>query len=277
MIDLHMHSVASDGTDTLEQLLQNVRKAGIDTFSVTDHDTIEGALAMQKLVRNTPLRFTLGIEFSCKHEAEKYHILGYDFDPSNALFRETIEEGIRFRRNNAVIRLNWLKETKGIDFGKETEAALLANPTVGKPHIAMELVKRGIAKDVDDGCEYLQVETPRLKLEVSQAVQAIHAAGGIAVWAHPLGGDGEPKKSESYFRELLAKVLPLGIDGLECYYGIYTEPQIDCLVRATEEYGLLRSGGSDYHGSVKNVALGNTGDKPWEEKDFSIVSRLFPN
>ena len=114
MIDLHMHSKASDGTDDIDELLEKVRAAGIDTFAVTDHDTIEGAREMECVVPSD-MTFIRGIEFSCISEAGKCHILGYGFDWNKSSLRNALEEGKRRRRNKLERRLSFLKDEFDID------------------------------------------------------------------------------------------------------------------------------------------------------------------
>ena len=106
-VDLHLHSTASDGTDSPAELLANVRAAGIRTFSVTDHDTIGGALAMEALVP-ADMTYVRGVEVSCYTEVEKCHILGYAYDPDCPAFQEVLAEGCRRRRAKFDQRVAWL-------------------------------------------------------------------------------------------------------------------------------------------------------------------------
>ena len=97
-VDLHMHTVVSDGTDTIPELLKKIQTLGITTFAVTDHDAIDGALEMERIVP-AEIKFIKGVELSCKTDVAKCHILGYNYDPNHAAFRKFVEEANDVRMN----------------------------------------------------------------------------------------------------------------------------------------------------------------------------------
>lgn len=255
--DLHIHSTASDGTDTPEVLLEKIKKANIGIFSLTDHDTINGAAEMEKLVPND-IVFIKGIEFSCKTSAGKCHILGYGYNENSPEFKEILKEGMEKRRRKLDCRIEFLKSNFGIEFSGDELSKLYSMNSVGKPHLGNLLVSKGYADNRNEAIEkYIDpCRTESDRLDGTAAVKAILASGGTPVWAHPLGGTGEKPLTDEQFEQQLAVLTAAGIKGLECYYSRYTAEQIDFLLSAAVKNNLLVSGGSDYHGSNKTVQLG---------------------
>jgi len=252
MVDLHIHTTASDGSDSPAQLLHNLKSAGVTIFSITDHDTIDGALEMETLV--TPeFRFVRGIEFSCETPAGKCHILGYGYDPRDPVFSAALAEGAALRREKLLSRLRYLEETLSIAFTEEEKAWLRSLKSPGKPHFGQLLVDRGIAATITEAIQvYINPHKPRRdRIQGSTAVAAILHAGGIPVWAHPLGGEGEKRLTKDQFAAQLVYLTGQGIRGLECHYSRYARPDIEFLTVQAAAHGLLISGGSDYHGSNK--------------------------
>lgn len=261
-VDLHIHSKSSDGTDAVPALLEKIRDAGIEIFALTDHDTINGVLEVEKIISEDTvlgknLTFIKGIEFSCISEAGKCHILGYDYDYNNASFRDILQEGRDKRRVKLERRLEYLEKERKIPFTDEEKTMLRNLDMVGKPHLGNLLVEKGKAVDMVSAIEeYINpCKTESTRLDAKAAVKAILASGGIPVWAHPYGGSGEKDLSESEFKKQLKVLVDAGIKGLECYYSKYTMDQVDSLLRAAKANKLLISGGSDYHGTNKKVTL----------------------
>ena len=115
-IDLHMHSRVSDGTDTPEELLENVKKAGMDIFSLTDHDAAKGCVEIRSLLREGDPVFIPGVEFSCKDEKGKYHILGFGYEPGSDSIEKVVGRGHAFRMKKVLGRIEFLKERFGFIF-----------------------------------------------------------------------------------------------------------------------------------------------------------------
>ena len=111
--DLHIHTIISDGTDTPEMLLEHVREAEISLFSVTDHDAIKASRIIPGLLEECGPQFISGVEFSCRDEAGKYHILGYGYDPDGETIRQAVEKGHRLRMEKVLARLDFLKTEYG--------------------------------------------------------------------------------------------------------------------------------------------------------------------
>lgn len=271
--DLHIHTTASDGSDTPRALAGKI--AGLRLFSVTDHDTIEGALEMAALAPDG-VKYLMGVEFSCISSAGKCHILGYGFDPDCPQFRAALEEGRQLRLDKLRRRLHRLKTEFSIEL---TEAELLGlqnQNSPGKPHLGRILVDRGLAPNLDEAIQhYLKKDPPgRDRIEAKTAVDAILAAGGFPVWAHPLGGEGEKRLSEEKFEALFSHLLRCGIKGLECRYSRYGRAEREFLLARATSAGLTATGGSDYHGINKpGLKLGCLGT---DDGEFSVdTDQLF--
>ena len=279
-IDLHMHTRYSDGSDDLPEILENVRRAGIRTFSVTDHDTSDGSLKMEKMVP-PDMRYIRGIEFSCTSPAGLLHILGYNYRPDSPEFHAAIAEGRRLRDKKLELRLNHIRMVHGIVFTEKELRWLHSLNSVGKPHISRLIVQRGLAANISEAIKRFiddqGGDESNIRITAEMAVSAILAAGGIPVWAHPLGGEGERHLEGEEFEARLSHLLSCGIQGMECYYSRFTGEEVKFLRECAEEHGLLISGGSDYHGKNKTIPLGrlNAEEEPVEEEKITLLNAIF--
>ena len=214
--DMHMHSHYSDGSDDLETLLKHVEENEIKTFSLTDHDTILGTIKIETMIPDD-LTFYRGIEFSAITKYREVHILGYNFDPNNPILLETIEEGKRKRALKLENRLRYLKEQFNITFKQEDLDYLYSLNAVAKPHLGRMLMKYGYCDSISEGItKYINgCKVDHDRIDYKEAIHAIKEAGGIAVWAHPLGGEHvrhfEPWECERQLDLLLQE----GLDGME--------------------------------------------------------------
>ena len=255
-IDLHMHSTASDGTDTPAGLLERVKAAGLRVFALTDHDAVDG---VRELAGNIPegITFIPGIEFSCRMASGKCHILGYGCDMDHPSFADALDRGAALRRAKLETRIAFMKE-RGIHIPEAELDALRQMPSAGKPHLGNLMVKYGCARTRDEAITGTLnlCRTGPSRIEAEAAVKAILAVGGVPVWAHPLGGTGEPRVGRPQFEAMLTELLAYSLRGLECWYSEYPAESCRKLAQVAAEHGLLISGGSDYHGTNKAVDLG---------------------
>ncbi|MBQ8496159.1 MAG: PHP domain-containing protein [Clostridia bacterium] len=255
--DLHLHSLYSDGSDTVEELVEKLLGNDIETFALTDHDSIRGVPELLKLAEGKAKAIT-GVEFSCLDEGAPCHILAYRFPLENKKFLALLKKGDERRFRNFRNRRNHLEKAHGIFFTEEELAWLYSLPKIGKPHIAKILIERGLATDTSDVIRrYLDgCKDGDERLSASEVIAVTLEAGGIPIWAHPLGGEGEKHLSEAEFDALLPRLIAHGIKGMECYYSRYTKAEIAFLLQKAKENNLAVSGGSDYHGKNKTVTLG---------------------
>lgn len=273
--DLHLHSSYSDGSDDIKLLLEKIVNAGIEIFALTDHDTVAGCEEMKNIVPSN-ISFFPGVELTCHSDGLSCHILGYNCDYKNQSLLSLIEKGKILRKKKLDIRINYLKDVHNIVLTEDEKAWLYSRTTVVKTHIANILVKRGLASDnVNAMKKYLDdCKTGKTKFEIAEAINAIKSSGGIPVWAHPLGGEGEEHDSKEEFLPKLEIMKEYGIEGLECYYSRYDEEESTFLVQCAKNNNLLISGGSDYHGENKDIPIGrlNSSDKYIDSSEVSILN-----
>ena len=258
-LDLHMHTTVSDGTDTPEEILMRVREQGLDIFSVTDHDAIQAGERIPPLLRRDDPLFITGVEFSCRDEKGKYHILGYGYDPAAVAIRAITEKGHAARMKKTQARLEFLKEQFGFVFTEEEVAGLFANDNPGKPHIANLMVEHGYAADINEAIHrYInRKHFPDIFLCPGEAIIAIQESGGIPVLAHPSFGSGEELVVGKDMEKRLQRLTAIGLRGVEAYYsGFSPELQQEMLAFAAA-FDLYVTAGSDYHGKNKRIALGD--------------------
>ncbi|MGM9579866.1 MAG: PHP domain-containing protein [Anaerovibrio sp.] len=280
-IDLHMHSSASDGVDSIAELLAKVKADGIECFALTDHDTIAGVLEMEKLLAGRQagdgnrMQFIRGIEFSCITALGKCHILGYGYDYNDEAFRSVLAKGEALRREKLEKRLDFLRQEYNIVFPPQDVEAMRGMGSVGKPHLAELMVKLGAAASASEAIRNYINHCPTFdsRLPAGEAIKAIGSAGGVAVWAHPYGGVGEPVLTEKELVSQLELLLSFGLQGLECHYSRYNMAQTGRLAGYAKKYNLCISGGSDYHGRRNFPELGQL-NAEWayvDRKELSVT------
>lgn len=254
--DLHIHSSYSDGSDSIKELAQKINLAGLKVFALTDHDTVAGCAEMSENFSNG-IKFIPSVELTCKSDFVKCHILGYNCDYNNKTLLDLIEKGKVLRRNKLETRIKYLKDTWNIDLTQDELDWLYSRKSVVKTHLANILVNRGLASDnVSAMKKYLDgCKAGDTRFDGKEAIDAIKSAGGISVWAHPLGGEGETHLSPEEFYKRFEVMKSIGIEGLECHYSRYDKNESDFLVKVAKENNLYITGGSDYHGTNKDIPL----------------------
>ena len=260
-IDLHMHSRVSDGTDSPLELLGKVRDAGLEVFSLTDHDAIKGCAEIRSNIKAGDPRFITGAEFSCRDELGKYHILGYGFDTLSGAMPEFIENSHNTRMKKLEARLAFLKSEMGIEFPEDECKALLALDNPGKPHIANLMVKYGYAETKEAAFENVLNRLPVLVsyIRPERAIDAILAGGGVPVLAHPSYGDGDQLILGSELNDRVGRLVESGLRGLEAFYSGFTPQITNEVLDLADRYDLYVTAGSDYHGANKMIVLGDIG------------------
>ena len=260
-IDLHMHSAISDGTESPAQLLSRVRKAGLSSFSLTDHDAYKGCgEIMSSLTPSDPL-FVTGVELSCTDEAGKYHILGYGFDLGAQSLRTMIrqEHEKRMGKNRRI--LTRLNEQFGIRFPESELKRFFSLENPGKPHIGELMVRHHFAVTLEQAFrDYLnKIYETAEDIRPEKAIEGILSGGGIPVLAHPLLGDGRQLIAGEEMDVRLRHLMEFGLKGLEAFYFDFTKEQSKEMLDLAQRYDLYVTAGSDYHGGIKKNRLGCTG------------------
>jgi predicted metal-dependent phosphoesterase TrpH len=245
-VDLHTHSTASDGVYSPSELLQHAREAGLRVLALTDHDTTNGLAEGAEAARALGIDFIPGLELNTDTDGGEVHILGYFPDFERADFQEALKmlRDARERRGQRIVeRLN----EHGIPISWE-RVREIAQGTVGRPHVAMALIEAGYVQSVSEafdtyigkGCVGY---VPRYRLSPFDATRLIDSANGLPVIAHPLTMPGL-----TTLREWLPELCAAGMVGLETYYGPYTAENEAELHALADRYGLIPTGGSDFHG-----------------------------
>ena len=274
--DLHIHSNNSDESDNTNELLNNLKKSGVEIFALTDHDTVEGCREMEKL--SPDITFIKGVELTCLCDDIKCHILGYGIDINNPDLLGLIEKGKQLRQQKLETRIKYLKDIFSIELTQDEKDWLYSRKSVVKTHLANILVNRGLADDnLSAMKKYLDgIKTSNTRFDGQEAIETIKKAGGIVVWAHPIGGEGEKHLTLKEFLPRLEKMKSFGIQGLECYYSRYNFDEIDFLVKCADDNNLYITGGSDYHGTNKNIPILrlNTAEIPIDSSKLTLLTAI---
>jgi len=258
-VDLHAHTSASDGSLSPTELVDKAVGLGLRAIAVTDHDTI-GGLAEGRAAALGRIEFVPGVELSTEDENGRFHMLGYLFDQDSAELGETLEE---LRRRRAARNEKIMAKVREYDLPLTWDDVLAelkeGGEIVARPHIASAMVKKGIVTTRQEAFDkWLATGAPlyfsKGGLTAKDAAALLHRAGGISVMAHPaLTKWADPDKLAEY----LVTLKDEGIDGLEVYYSQHTTEQVDAYRDLADRFGLVKTGGSDFHGDPKpHVPLG---------------------
>jgi predicted metal-dependent phosphoesterase TrpH len=255
LIDLHSHTDASDGTLTPAQLIQAAREGGVVALGITDHDTFAGYDAALPLARQAGLELVCGIELSTKLHGHSVHLLGYFFHSSgHSSFREWVREMQASRRERNVRLAARLRELGFAITIEEAEAR--GRGMTGRPHFAQLMVEKGYVSNLRQAFDLYLDESAkgyvhRKEPQFSESVDRIRRAGGIASLAHPVRVNGD-------IPALLPELRDAGLNAIEAYHSDHNAADVARFLELAEKYGLLVTGGSDFHGAVKpEVRLGS--------------------
>jgi 3',5'-nucleoside bisphosphate phosphatase len=250
-LDLHIHSTFSDGTMSPAELVALASKKGLSTISLTDHDTLEGFEPAVKAAVGLALEVISGLEISVIHGGASLHILGYAMDTADPGLNDALGrlQAGREKRNAAI--LERLAE-RGIVVSPEDLRRVSRSGQTGRPHIARLMLEKGAVWSMQEAFEkYLGrgacAYVSRTLLPAEEAIRLIRGAGGIVVLAHPLQVDQTLESLPALLRDLV----PLGLDGLEGYYPTHSAKIRRKLADTAKKFGLLLTGGSDFHGDIK--------------------------
>lgn len=259
LIDLHVHSSASDGTDAPAEVVRRAAAAGLDVMALTDHDTVSGIAAARDAL---PPGLTLipGMELSCmlsvgRARQHSVHMLAYLFDPDDpALAAETalIRDDRTHRARAMVGRLNEL----GAPVTWERVTAIADGAVVGRPHIARAMAEAGVVETPGDAftADWIadggRAHVGRYAPDPERAVALVRAAGGVPVLAHPRSPGYEVGD------EVIARLAAVGLAGVEVFHPDHDHSERSRLTALASRLGLVVTGGSDDHGSFNNNGLG---------------------
>lgn len=248
--DLHCHSTCSDGSCTPEEVVELACAAGLSAVALTDHNTVEGVERAARAAEGR-IAFCGGCEFTTQAEGRELHLLGLFLDPVRAApLQSALEEQLRRKEQSNQRTLEALAAA-GYPLEYEEFVAHYGGGVKNRVHIARYLMEKGIVADIDEafrdllspsGGYYRGVE----KLDFFEMIPRIAEAGGVSVWAHPL-----QRMDPATFERLLPKAVACGLDGLEVYYPAFSAEETELLRSRCRDYGLIESGGTDFHGEHK--------------------------
>jgi hypothetical protein len=252
--DLHIHSNLSDGTNSPEELVKLAAAANLKTISLTDHDTVEGNEVAQAAGKVAGVEVIPGIELTTESPRAEIHILGYFIDCKNPKLL-TILEKIQEDRVKRIYKIVKKLKALKVEIEPEEVFALSGKKSPGRPHVARALVKLGAVLNFKEAFNrYLDFRAPayvpHYKLSPVEAIRLIAEVGGIPVFAHPAISNSD---------EIIPDLVAEGLRGLEVYYPGYQPERIERYLGLARKYGLLVTGGSDFHGqdSGREVKLGD--------------------
>ncbi|HAZ64965.1 MAG TPA: hypothetical protein DCZ72_15330 [Armatimonadetes bacterium] len=265
MVDLHSHTVHSDGTLTPTELLALADARGLQTIAITDHDQLD---AYDDLPATPPrVELVVGVELSLTWPRGNLHLLGYHIDPANPALRATLRDlrAARVERNEEMVaRLR----AAGFDVSLEQLAALAGRAHIGRPHMAQALVDLGAVGSIAEAFHrYLADDSPlyvpRRDLSFAEGIELIHGAGGVAVLAHP----AQTRLGERDLADAVVRWARDGLDGLEVWYPSHTPRQRRAYRDLARRLQLIATAGSDFHGATKpGIELGQPGGRPPAEQ-----------
>ena len=276
VIDLHTHTSYSDGTDTPAQLINKALAAGISIIGLTDHDSISGWQEATYALR-TGISLVPGAEISCQTpDGISVHILGLLFDSNNSELMSTLEktrENRHGRMEKIIARIN----EAGIDITMDDVLEQLSDgATLGRPHLADALVKKGIVASRDEA--FTQMLHNNSKYYVSHysptpeaAIKLIKAAGGVSVIAHPMASH----RGRTISLDTFGSIIQAGLDGIEVDHRDHSPDEKSQLIKLANESNLVMTGASDYHGNGKLNTLGEYTTRPeqWEKLESRSNAR----
>jgi 3',5'-nucleoside bisphosphate phosphatase len=261
--DLHIHTTASDGQFTPEHVVAMARTLGLRAIAITDHETTLGVAPAQRAAAGTDLLVVSGVEISVESPQGEIHILGYLIEPNGHDLEKRLGELREGRLARAHRMLNKLANL-GMPLSWERLKQLAAGDSVGRPHVARAMLEKGYVTSIDEAFNlYIGTGAPayveRLRVAPSEAIALIRNAGGVPVLAHPL-----------QVNSAVPALVQAGLQGLETCYTGYSPDEVQFLDALAHQYGLLTTGGSDFHGP--NTAGGALGEAT---APFETIAALY--
>ncbi|HHV44370.1 MAG TPA: PHP domain-containing protein [Firmicutes bacterium] len=246
--DLHIHTTASDGTYTPEEIVSLARREGITTIAITDHDSVDNVLSTMRVGAEQGVQVVSGIELSTEMDLAELHLLGYGFSVDDPLLTDQLGY-LRVARLERIAKTVDLLAELGIHLDLEEVLALAGDGSPGRAHVARLLVDKGYTSTIAEGFDRFlghgqRAYVPRDRCHTIDAIRLIRRAGGVPVLAHP--GLSAPGLS------CLPELVKAGLMGLEVFYPQHSPEQKARFLELAAQYGLLVTGGSDCHGGGKD-------------------------
>ncbi len=247
LVDLHVHSTASDGTRPPDEVVREAKRIGLAAIALTDHDTLDGIALATETGAALGVRVVAGIELSAVETDAETHILGLHLSDTRQIEAQlaALRDMRRGRAERIVVRLNEL----GVRVEMAAVLEQAAGGAIGRPHVARAMIAEGWAVDFRDAFDrYLgggrPAYVPKERLAAGDAIGAIHRAGGLAILAHP---------AQTGTRERIEAFVRAGIDGVEIRHPSHSPEDVARLTALVDFFGLVPSGGSDWHGASEGA------------------------
>jgi hypothetical protein len=255
--DLHVHSTFSDGTNTPRELVSIAQNSGVCALALCDHNTVAGLDSFMEAGEGSGVSCVCGTEISADRDGTEVHILGL-FIPRESFgaVSALAEENNRAKRESNIALCNALADA-GYDISYDELIAATPTGQINRAHVARCLTERGYTPSIKDAFNTLlrkngEFYTEPRRVDALRAISALNSAGAVVVLAHPL-----LNLSAEQLDEFLPAAKQSGLDGMECYYSEFDAMQQELMLSYAEKYGLIPSGGSDYHGTNKpKIQLG---------------------
>lgn len=254
--DLHCHTTASDGLLSPTELVRLAAKLGLKGIGITDHDTIQGWKEAEEAGEYYQVRILKGIELNTRWHGKEVHILGYEVDSSSNYFTDKLRD-LRKARVKRLVEILDRFQDLGINISVDEVQQFAQGESIGRPHIAQALIERGFVKTIREGFDrYIGMGAPayvpRYKLTPEEGIHLIRAAHGVAVLAHP---------GVHQLEEGIPAWVKVGLQGIEVLHPEHNSDDNKKYFEIAQEYCLLTTGGSDFHGEARKpgVNLGGWG------------------
>ena len=256
--DLHMHTSYSDGIDTPAQLVAKAAQQGLHSIAITDHDILTALPEAQQAGLDGGVEVLVGVELTVQYQQyDDIHLLGYFFDPAHTALQARLALVQRHRVQRGVEmleRINGLLVQSGKAPLDSQRVLQSARGALTRPHLAHALIARGYAHSVQNAFEHFLIpcNVPKAALSPEEAFQLIAQAGGVCSLAHP----GTLSTDPEVVHPLLDALKAMGLAGLEVYHHRHYPDTIEFFQGCARRYGLVATGGSDYHGRPEGAVLG---------------------
>ncbi|HYL99433.1 MAG TPA: PHP domain-containing protein [Blastocatellia bacterium] len=251
LIDLHLHTLCSDGSASPSELVASAASKGARAIAITDHDNLAGLAEGREAAVRASIELIDGVEISADYQPGTMHILGYYIDPSSPTLSGALAD-LRRAREERNPQIAERLRTLGFNVTMTEVAQLAGSEVVGRPHFAKLMVSRGYVSTIKEAFDrYLAKGSPayveKRRLDPRESIELIHSAGGAAVLAHPYQMKLSWEDTEAKVRELAE----YGLDGIEAIYSRHSPDERDRYSALAARLGLVITGGSDYHGTYK--------------------------
>ncbi len=259
-VDLHIHTTNSDGTKTTQEIINMCQELDIRTMAITDHDNIEGS---KELIKTHPsdIEVYSGVELTIKSKTGRMHMLGYNIDLDNPTLNHYLLENRKVSIYNLLLYIEIIKKDFGLVITNEEIETLISKPgNIGRPDLAILLIKKGICTSVDDAFNkylkyaYKKASSVKKGITYQEGIDLIKGAGGVPVLAHPNSLLLDDRALDRKVKEMSR----YGLQGIETIHINESEQERKYYHELAMRYNLLETGGTDYHGDNKpNVELGS--------------------